>query len=98
MTLYHDALIEIADEELSFSKEVDFQEEEQEPIIKPISQTVNQQTEDKKEEITPNIKQEGSNDLGIEVHVNEEDTLSQKDIKSKLEELGDYDPKLDLSN
>ena len=89
---------EIADEELSFSKEVDFQEEEQEPIIKPISQTVNQQTEDKKEEITPNIKQEGSNDLGIEVHVNEEDTLSQKDIKSKLEELGDYDPKLDLSN
>tara|TARA_Y100000813_G_scaffold68751_1_gene48752 strand:- start:5479 stop:7815 length:2337 start_codon:yes stop_codon:yes gene_type:complete len=89
---------EIAYEELSFSKEVDFQEEEQEPIIKPISQTVNQQTEDKKEEITPKIKQEGSNDLGIEVHVNEEDTLSQKDIKSKLEELGDYDPKLDLSN
>jgi len=89
---------EIADEELSFSKEVDFQEEEQEPIIKPISETVNQQTEDKKKEITPKIKQEGSNDLGIEVHVNEEDTLSQKDIKSKLEELGDYDPKLDLSN
>ena len=89
---------EIADEELSLSKEVDFQVEEQEPIIEPISQTVNQQTEDKKEEITPNIKQEGSNDLGIEVHVNEEYTLSQKDIKTKLEELGDYDPKLDLSN
>ncbi len=89
---------EITDEELSLSKEVDFKEEEQEPIIEPISQTVNQQTEDKKEEITPNIKQEGSNDLGIEVHVNEEDTLSQKDIKTKLEELGDYDPKLDLSN
>ncbi len=89
---------EIADEELSLSKEVDFQKEEQEPIIEPISQTVNQQTEDKKEEITPNIKQEGSNDLGIEVHVNEEYTLSQKDIKTKLEELGDYDPKLDLSN
>jgi len=89
---------EIADEELSLSKEVDFQEEEQEPIIEQISQTVNQQTEDKKEEITPNIKQDGINDLGIEVHVNEEDTLSQKDIKTKLEELGDYDPKLDLSN
>lgn len=89
---------EIADEELSLSKEVDFQEEVQEPIIEPISQIVNQQTEDKKEEITPNIKQEGSNDLGIEVHVNEEYTLSQKDIKTKLEELGDYDPKLDLSN
>ena len=89
---------EITDEELSLSEQVDFKEEEQEPIIEPISQTVNQQTEDKKEEITPNTKQEGSNDLGIEVHVNEEDTLSQKDIKTKLEELGDYDPKLDLSN
>ena len=89
---------EIADEELSLSEEVDFHEEVQEPIIEPISQIFNQQTEDKKEEITPNIKQEGSNDLGIEVHVNEEDTLSQKDIKTKLEELGDYDPKLDLSN
>jgi len=89
---------EITDEELSLSEQVDFKEEEQEPIIEPISQTVNQQTEDKKEKITPNIKQEGSNDLGIEVHVNEEDTLSQKDIKTKLEELGDYDPKLDLSN
>ena len=89
---------EIDDEEISLSKEVDFHEEEQEPIIEPINQKVNQQTEDKKEEITPIIKQEGSNDLGIEVHINEEDTLSQKDIKIKLEELGDYDPKLDLSN
>ena len=89
---------DIADEELSLSKQVDFHEEEQEPIIEPISQIVNQQTEDKKEEITPIIKQEVSNDLGIEVHVNEEDILSQKDIKTKLEELGDYDPKLDLSN
>ena len=89
---------EIVDEELSFSKEEDFHEEVQEPIIEPINQIFNQQTKDKKEEITPNIKQEGSNDLGIEVHVNEEDTLSQKDIKTKLEELGDYDPKLDLSN
>ena len=89
---------DIAVEELSLSKQVGFHEEEQEPIIEPISQIVNQQTEDKKEEITPIIKQELSNDLGIEVHVNEEDILSQKDIKSKLEELGDYDPKLDLSN
>ena len=89
---------DIADEELSLSKQVDFHEEEQEPIIEPISQIVNQQTEDKKEEIIPILKQEVSNDLGIEVHVNEEDILSQKDIKTKLEELGDYDPKLDLSN
>ena len=32
------------------------------------------------------------------MHVNEEDTLSSKDIKTKLEDLGDYDPTLDLSN
>ena len=89
---------EITDKELSLSKEVDFDEEDQEPIFEPINQIFNQQTEDKKEEITPNIEQEESNDLGIEVHVNEEDILSQKDIKTKLEELGDYDPKLDLSN
>ena len=49
-----------------------------------VTKTENKETED--------------HDLGIEVHVNEEDTLSQKDIKTKLEELGDYDPKLDLSN
>ena len=89
---------ETSDEELSLSNELDFQKEEQEQIIEPISQIVNNQTEVKKEEITPNIKHQQSNDLGIEVHVNEEDTLSQKDIKTKLEELGDYDPKLDLSN
>ncbi len=39
-----------------------------------------------------------NDDLDIEVHVNEEETLSQKEISNKLEELGEYDPKLDLSN
>ncbi|MBL6873627.1 MAG: DNA translocase FtsK [Flavobacteriales bacterium] len=39
-----------------------------------------------------------TDDLDIEVHVNEEETLSQKEISNKLEELGEYDPKLDLSN
>ena len=37
------------------------------------------------------------NELDIEVHVNEEEVLAQKDIKNKLEELGEYDPKLELS-
>tara|TARA_B100001057_G_scaffold396841_1_gene406776 strand:+ start:1673 stop:4009 length:2337 start_codon:yes stop_codon:yes gene_type:complete len=89
---------EINDEEFSFSKEEGFHEEEQERIIVPINQLVSQRTKDKKEEITPDIKKDEINDLGIEVHINEEDTLSQKDIKTKLEELGDYDPKLELSN
>ena len=89
---------EITDEELSLSNKLDFQQEKQEPIIEPINQIFNPQKEDKKEEVTSNINNKESNDLGIEVHINEEDTLSQKDIKTKLEELGDYDPKLDLSN
>lgn len=37
-------------------------------------------------------------DIGIQVHVNDEDTLSSKDIKNKQVELTDYDPTLDLSN
>ena len=39
-----------------------------------------------------------NDDLDIKVHINEEKTLSQKDISNKKEELGEYDPKLDLSN
>ena len=101
MNAYNEEFVEkneIANEELSLSKEIDLQKNEKEPLIEPISQIVNKVTVDNKEEITSNIKQERNNDLGIEVHVNEEDTLNQKDIKTKLEELGDYDPKLDLSN
>ena len=38
-------------------------------------------------------------ELGFEVtETEEEETLTQKEIKTKLEELGDYDPTLDLSN
>ena len=77
---------EIADEEFSLSNELDFQQEER-TFIEPISQSVNPQTEDNKEEITPNIKQEKIDDLGIEVHVNEEDILSQKDIKQNSKNL-----------
>ncbi|MGC6470200.1 MAG: DNA translocase FtsK 4TM domain-containing protein [Flavobacteriales bacterium] len=59
------------------------------------------------EEVTPSnqttnlVEEEDNNseeEIGIEVHVNEENTLSSKDIKTKLEDLGDYDPTLDLSN
>ena len=36
--------------------------------------------------------------IDIAVNVNEEEVLSQEEIKNKLENLGEYDPKLDLSN
>ena len=36
--------------------------------------------------------------IDIAVNVNEEEVLSQEEIKNKLEDLGEYDPKLDLSN
>ena len=41
----------------------------------------------------------GIADVGIEINeVREEETLSKDDIEKKLEELGDYDPTLELSN
>jgi S-DNA-T family DNA segregation ATPase FtsK/SpoIIIE len=84
--------------------------EENEPIV--LTETEDQeevtvvQSEEKIDLITDSVivtpkaenKDAESDDLDIEVHVNEEETLSQKDITNKLEELGEYDPKLDLSN
>jgi S-DNA-T family DNA segregation ATPase FtsK/SpoIIIE len=78
--------------------ETEVQEEEEELTVV--------QSEEKVELITDTVvatpkaenKDAESDDLDIEVHVNEEETLSQKDISNKLEELGEYDPKLDLSN
>ncbi|MBF90242.1 MAG: cell division protein FtsK [Flavobacteriales bacterium] len=46
-------------------------------------------------------KDQSTEENGLAFEVNqaeEEETLSQKEIKNKLEELGDYDPTLDLSN
>lgn len=79
--------------------------EENEPIV--LTETEDQeevtvvQSEEKIDLITDSVivtPKAESDDLDIEVHVNEEETLSQKDISNKLEELGEYDPKLDLSN
>jgi DNA segregation ATPase FtsK/SpoIIIE, S-DNA-T family len=79
----------------------------EEPTVEPITDT-HPESISTDEKVTPQEivageekeekEKDDNDDLGIEVHVNEEDTLSQKDIKTKLEELGDYDPKLDLSN
>ncbi|MDG1916688.1 MAG: DNA translocase FtsK [Flavobacteriales bacterium] len=72
----------------------------EEPTIEIPTETILETPSPSEKEIVTKTenKETEDHDLGIEVHVNEEDTLSQKDIKTKLEELGDYDPKLDLSN
>lgn len=72
----------------------------EEPTIETPNETILETPSPSEKEIVTKTenKETEDHDLGIEVHVNEEDTLSQKDIKTKLEELGDYDPKLDLSN
>ena len=69
--------------------ETEVQEEEEELTVV--------QSEEKVELITDTVvatpkaenKDAESDDLDIEVHVNEEETLSQKDISNKLEELGE---------
>ena len=72
----------------------------EEPTIETPNETILETPSPSEKEIVTKTenKETEDHDLSIEVHVNEEDTLSQKDIKTKLEELGDYDPKLDLSN
>jgi S-DNA-T family DNA segregation ATPase FtsK/SpoIIIE len=84
--------------------------EENEPLVLTETEVQEEvtvvQSEEKIELITDTViatpkadnKDTESDDLDIEVYVNEEETLSQKDISNKLEELGEYDPKLDLSN
>ena len=66
---------------------------ETEPSIEPITEDI---TTGGKTDAT--ILENKDHEISIEVHVNEEDTISSKDIKTKLEDLGDYDPTLDLSN
>ena len=76
---------------------VTFEEEEKEEIPEPILLSNNEpsvlsQAESKNQTID-------EDELAFEVNkTEEEETLSQKEIKSKIEELGDYDPTLDLSN
>ena len=76
---------------------VSFEKEEKEEIPEPIivsndEPSVLPQAETKDQ----TIQEDG---LAFEVNqAEEEETLSQKEIKSKIEELGDYDPTLDLSN
>ena len=74
-----------------------FKEETKEEIPEPVLLNNDELLASTKTETKEQIKEEV--ELAFEVNqANEEETLSQKEIKNKLEELGDYDPTLDLSN
>lgn len=74
-----------------------FEEETKEEIPEPVLLNNDELLASTKTETKEQIKEEV--ELAFEVNqANEEETLSQKEIKNKLEELGDYDPTLDLSN
>lgn len=82
----------------------------EESIPEPVLVSLTETNEEPKE-IPPSIQEplnsintvekenKEEDDLGFSVtEAEEEEVLTQKEIKSKLEELGDYDPTLDLSN
>ena len=74
-----------------------FEEETKEEIPEPVLLNNDELLASTQSETKEQIKEEV--ELAFQVNqANEEETLSQKEIKNKLEELGDYDPTLDLSN
>ena len=76
---------------------VSVEEETKEEIPEPVFLTNNEPLVSNQAE--PNEQTSEENELAFEVNQTEvEETLSQKEIKNKLEKLGDYDPTLDLSN
>ena len=77
------------------------EEKEVENIINtpPETKVVEVVTPSEREKIIDETNQPKSEDLSIEVTQSEkEETLSEKEIKDKLKELGDYDPTLELSD
>lgn len=88
-----EALLSENEEKQEVGLETESSIKETEPSIEPINEDI---TTGGKTDAT--ILENKDHEISIEVHVNEEDTISSKDIKTKLEDLGDYDPTLDLSN
>ena len=88
-----EALLSENEEKQEVGLETESSIKETEPSIEPITEDI---TTGGKTDAT--ILENKDHEISIEVHVNEEDTISSKDIKTKLEDLGDYDPTLDLSN
>ena len=65
----------------------------------PVQINNNIETNDNLNKLDENKLEPKTANLGIEINeIKEEETLSTNDIEKKLEELGDYDPTLELSN
>ena len=90
---HSETLLSENEEEQEVELETESTIKETEPSIEPIAEDI---ITGSKTDAT--ILEDNDQEISIEVHVNEEDTISSKDIKTKLEDLGDYDPTLDLSN
>ena len=66
---------------------------------RPVQINNNIETNDNLNKLDENKLEPKTANLGIEINeIKEEETLSTNDIEKKLEELGDYDPTLELSN
>ena len=66
---------------------------------RPVQINNNIKTNDNLNKLDENKLEPKTANLGIEINeIKEEETLSTNDIEKKLEELGDYDPTLELSN
>ena len=72
---------------LNHSKDLETSNDLELEAVEPIISKPNETTQTLDENV----------DLDVEVGSNETE-LTEKDIKSKLKEFGEYDPKLDLSN
>tara|TARA_B100000900_G_scaffold363609_1_gene337717 strand:+ start:658 stop:2997 length:2340 start_codon:yes stop_codon:yes gene_type:complete len=96
-----DELVEEVEEEEIIEEpivtKVAFEEESKEEI--PESVLISNDKPSASDQTDPKEQKTEKDGLAFEVNkAEEEETLSQKEIKSKLEELGDYDPTIDLSN
>tara|TARA_Y100001933_G_scaffold238516_1_gene262319 strand:+ start:2012 stop:4378 length:2367 start_codon:yes stop_codon:yes gene_type:complete len=66
---------------------------------RPVLINNNIETDDNLNKLDENKLEPKTANLGIEINeIKDEETLSTNDIEKKLEELGDYDPTLELSN
>lgn len=77
--------------EVQFEDETEEQEEDEDTVEKT------SESEEKEEDSVEEIKSEDDDEFSVEV-AEEEKELSDDDVNKKVEDFGEYDPKLDLAN